>query len=58
MSQDQQRKIAYDLAMEYMKQRQLLSDVDCNIPNMVDRFSDVYEKFFNSLTNSKINKLL
>lgn len=58
MSTDQQKKIAYDLASEYMKQRQLLSDVDSKIPEMVSRFSDVYEKFYTSLTDSKLQNLL
>lgn len=58
MSIDQQKRIAYDLTVEYMRQRQLLSDVDSKIPEMVERFSDIYEKFYNSLTNSKISKML
>jgi len=58
MSTDQQKKIAYDLSVEFIRQRKLLSDVDSKIPEMVERFSDVYEKFYISLTNSKLQKLL
>lgn len=58
MSPEQNKRIAYDLAVEYMRQRKLLSDVDENIPKMVERFGNVCELFSESIRkDQKLNNL-
>ncbi|SEU08095.1 hypothetical protein SAMN05443270_3000 [Lacrimispora sphenoides] len=58
MSPEQCKRIVYDLSLEYMKQRKLLSDVDSNIPVMVNRFADVCDSFCDAvIKNDKLNRL-
>lgn len=47
MSPEQTKRIAYDLALEYSRQHPILSDVESNIPEMVEHFADICEKFEN-----------
>lgn len=49
MSPEQTKRITYDLALEYSKQHQHFSDVESNIPEMVDHFAEICEKFEDSL---------
>lgn len=58
MSPDQSKKITYDLALEYVKQHQMLSDVESNISIMVEHFGDVCEKFNEAVKGTeKLQKL-
>lgn len=49
MSPEQTKKITYDLALEFIKQHKTFSDVDANIPKMVDHFAEICEKFNDAL---------
>lgn len=58
MSPEQNKRIAYDLALEFTKQHHILSDVESNIPEMVNHFADICEKFDSALkTSSKMQNL-
>lgn len=52
MSPEQSKKIAYDLALEYSRQHPILSDVEENIPEMVNHFAEICEKFDDALRKS------
>lgn len=52
MSLEQTKRIAYDLALEYTRQHLILSDVESNIPKMVEHFAEICEKFEDSLKQS------
>lgn len=58
MSPEQNKKITYDLALEYLRQHALFSDVESNIPEMIDHFAEICEKISNAISNSqKMQKL-
>lgn len=58
MSPEQRKRITYDLALEYAKQHHTFSDVESNIPEMVNHFAEICEKFDNALKKSdKIQNL-
>ena len=58
MSPEQSKKIAYDLALEYVRQHPVLSDIESNIPKMVEHFAEICEKFNDALKKSeKMQKL-
>lgn len=58
MTKDQQKRIAYDLAIEYVKENRKLIDVESNIPQLTEKFSIIYEKFYNALDSSNLQNLL
>lgn len=45
MSPEQRKRITYDLALEYSKQHQEFSRVQSTIPEMVENFAVICEKF-------------
>ena len=49
MSPEQRKRITYDLALEYAKQHHTFADVESNIPEMVNHFAEICEKFDNAL---------
>lgn len=53
MSPEQNKRITYDLALEYAKQHQHFSDVESNIPEMVDHFASICEKFSKAISESQ-----
>lgn len=59
MTMEQQKRLAYDLMMEYIKQNHSLHEVPLgNIPDIVEHCGDIFQMFYNSLTgNTKFNKL-
>lgn len=52
MSPEQRKRITYDLALEYSKQHQEFSGVQSNIPDMVENFAVICEKFDIALKES------
>ena len=52
MTPEQRKRITYDLSIEYLRQHQLLSDVEAKIPDMVEHFASVCEKFDSALKES------
>lgn len=54
MTMEEQKKVAYDLTMEYIKVNNLLADVQSNVPKMVERVESVYQDFYKNLTDKKI----
>lgn len=54
MAMEQQKRVAYELTMEYIKKHNVLADVKSNIPKMVMEVEDVYNRFYNNLTDKKI----
>ncbi len=54
MTISQQQQVAYELAMEYMKTHNLLSDVKDKIPDITKEFEEIYNLFYNNLTGKKI----
>lgn len=43
MTPEQRKRITYDLSIEYLRQHQLLSDIEINIPDIIERFANVCE---------------
>lgn len=52
MNTEQRKRITYDLSIEYLRQHQLLSDIEVNIPKMVEHFADICEQFDSALKES------
>ena len=59
MSEDKAKDMAYKLTVEYMRKNiKYLSDVESRIPEMVDDFARLHQKFYNEIINNDIlNKL-
>lgn len=60
MSLAQQSQMAYELAMEYLRQNNMLKEVAVSgIPDAVDQLGDVFQAFYDALTKSskKFEKL-
>lgn len=45
--------IKYQYYLEYSKQHPIFSDIESNIPNIVDHFAEICEKFEDSLKNAQ-----
>ena len=49
----QQRQMACELAMEYLRQNNMLKEVTVSgIPDAVDKLGDVFQAFYDALTKS------
>ena len=60
MSTEQRKRIAYEMAMEYVKQNQLLKINIADSDDFIDQFAEIENAFFNSLAvhRSKFNECL
>lgn len=58
MTKEQRNKITYDLSLEYAKRLDKFFEDKSAIPEIVDEFADIYERFDNALQKcDKLNKL-
>ena len=55
MTTEKAKILAHELTMEYVKQNKLLSDVQSNIPQMVNEVANINKQFYDEI---KFNKVL
>ena len=54
MNPEVQKKVAYDLTMEYIRQSKMLHDCYQDIPSKVEEIEKIYNSFYQSLNGKKI----
>lgn len=54
MSPETQKRIAYDLTMEYIRQSKMLHDCYQEIPSKVEEIEKIYNSFYKSLNGKNI----
>lgn len=53
MNESEAKKLAHELAMEYVKEKNMLSNpILDNIPNMVAKFADINKSFYDAIINN------
>lgn len=53
MNENTAKELAHELAMEYIKEKKMLSNpILDNIPNMVDKFADINKSFYDAIINN------
>ncbi len=53
MDENRAKELAHELAMEYIKEKKMLSNpILDNIPNMVDKFADINKSFYDAIINN------
>lgn len=57
MDENKAKELAHELAMEYIKEKKMLSNpILDNIPNMVDKFADINKSFYDAIINNNTLK--
>lgn len=55
MNETQAKQLAHELTIEYIRtNREYLSDVRSNIPNMVDEIAYVNKRFYDAIINHEL----
>lgn len=55
MSENQAKVLAHELTLEYIRNTNILKDLNTdNIPQMVDKFADINQKFYDAIKFHKI----
>ena len=55
MSGNQAKELAHELTLEYIRNTNIFKDLDTNnIPQMVDKFADINQKFYDAIKFHKI----
>ena len=53
MNEIDAKKLAHELAMEYVREKKMLSNpILDSIPNMVDKFADINKSFYDAIINN------
>lgn len=54
MNEGKAKELAHELAMEYLKEKKMLSNpILDNIPNMVAKFADINKTFYDAIMNNE-----
>lgn len=54
MTEGMAKKLAHELAMEYLKEKKMLSNpILENIPNMVAKFADINKSFYDAIISNE-----
>lgn len=59
MTESSAKQLAHELTMEYVKEKQMLSNpILENIPNMVTKFAEINKNFYDAIiSNNTLNDL-
>ncbi len=53
MDDNKAKELAHELAVEYVKEKKMLSNpILDNIPNMVSKFADINKSFYDAIKNN------
>lgn len=57
MNENNAKELAHELAMEYVREKNMLSNplLD-NIPNVVEKFADINKRFYDAIISNDILK--
>ncbi|MCI9314434.1 MAG: hypothetical protein HFI57_05520 [Lachnospiraceae bacterium] len=57
MNESTAKELAHELAMEYVREKNMLSNplLD-NIPNVVDKFAEINKRFYDAVMDNEILK--